>query len=181
MPNDRNVSHQQANNDSVANAEHTAANAFSLKPPAYSIDGQSPPDESTFFSQLEEKFQTDFSDIAIVTDSEEAAELGVKAFTQGNTIYFRSGEYNPGTPEGQEVIAHELTHVIQGQNNKVDHNEDLTEEPISVDPEIENEASAVGRRVANGGSAPASLQPSKSSNNDSTAIAHFCGMLEDST
>jgi hypothetical protein len=59
---------------------------------------------------------TDFSRVRVHTDAQ-ADQLNQsiqsKAFTTGQNIFFRQGEYNPGSQEGQELIAHELTHVIQ--------------------------------------------------------------------
>ncbi len=58
----------------------------------------------------------DFSDVKIHTDSQSdqlSHQLGAKAFTTGNDIFFRAGEYNPASSEGQTLIAHELTHVVQ--------------------------------------------------------------------
>lgn len=34
-------------------------------------------------------------------------------FTTGSEIYFGAGRFNPGTPEGDRLLAHELTHTIQ--------------------------------------------------------------------
>jgi hypothetical protein len=39
--------------------------------------------------------------------------LSARAFTTGSDIFFKSGEYNPGSTEGQKLLAHELTHVVQ--------------------------------------------------------------------
>jgi hypothetical protein len=40
-------------------------------------------------------------------------QLQAKAFTTGQDIFFKQGEYNPGSSSGKELIAHELTHVVQ--------------------------------------------------------------------
>jgi hypothetical protein len=42
-----------------------------------------------------------------------AAELGVRAFTAGENIYFAAGAYDPGSSIGLELLAHELAHFIQ--------------------------------------------------------------------
>jgi outer membrane protein OmpA-like peptidoglycan-associated protein len=42
-----------------------------------------------------------------------AASFGANAVTFGQDIYFNTGKYNPGTPEGDRLLAHELTHVEQ--------------------------------------------------------------------
>jgi hypothetical protein len=58
----------------------------------------------------------DFSDVNVHTDSQSDElnkQLGAKAFTTGNDIFFRSGAYNPGNSDGQRLISHELTHVAQ--------------------------------------------------------------------
>jgi hypothetical protein len=39
--------------------------------------------------------------------------VSARAFTTGTDIYFGRGEYRPGTSAGDELIAHELTHVVQ--------------------------------------------------------------------
>jgi len=65
---------------------------------------------------LEPHFKSDFSQVRIHTDAEAdklSQQLGARAFTTGGDIFFRSGEYNPETPSGQKLLAHELTHTQQ--------------------------------------------------------------------
>jgi hypothetical protein len=62
----------------------------------------------------------DFSDVNVHTDSqadELSQSLGATAFTTGNDIFFREGAYNPGSGDGQRLISHELTHVVQQGGN----------------------------------------------------------------
>ena len=71
---------------------------------------------------LENAFGTDFSRVNIHTGSEADAlnqSLQARAFTTGQDIFFRRGEYNPGTAAGQELLAHELTHVVQQNGDTV--------------------------------------------------------------
>jgi len=67
-------------------------------------------------SFMENAFSADFSRVRVHSDSE-ASEMSkginAKAFTYGNDIYFRGGQYNTGTSEGKQLLAHELTHVVQ--------------------------------------------------------------------
>ncbi|MBE9008710.1 DUF4157 domain-containing protein [Pseudanabaenaceae cyanobacterium LEGE 13415] len=67
-------------------------------------------------SSMEQSFGADFSGVRIHTGTQ-ADQLNrsiqAKAFTTGQDVFFRRGEYNPGSRAGQELIAHELTHVIQ--------------------------------------------------------------------
>jgi Domain of unknown function (DUF4157) len=58
----------------------------------------------------------DFSGVKIHTDSRSDQmnrSIQAKAFTTGKDIFFKHGEYNPQTRNGQELLAHELTHTIQ--------------------------------------------------------------------
>ncbi len=59
---------------------------------------------------------SDFSTVKIHNDSQSAQlnqSLNAKAFTVGNDIYFNQGQYQPQSPEGKRLLAHELTHVHQ--------------------------------------------------------------------
>ncbi len=65
---------------------------------------------------MEQAFGTDFSRVKIHSDSQSDQlnqSIQAKAFTTGQDIFFRQGEYAPGTRGGQELIAHELTHTLQ--------------------------------------------------------------------
>jgi|GEM_PF-1656735 len=76
--------------------------------------GESLPDDIR--GPMEQSFGADFSDVRVHTDSDSAGlnqSLQARAFTTGQDIFFGSGEYNPGTSAGKELVAHELTHVVQ--------------------------------------------------------------------
>ncbi|GAB5419083.1 MAG: hypothetical protein Crog4KO_05910 [Crocinitomicaceae bacterium] len=67
-------------------------------------------------AQMESGFGTDLSGVNIHTDSKSVEmnqDLGSKAFTNGADIYFNEGQYDPGSKEGQTLLAHELTHTLQ--------------------------------------------------------------------
>ena len=58
----------------------------------------------------------DFSGVKVHTDSQSDKlnrSLSSRAFATGPNLFFKRGEYNPGSRSGQELIAHELTHVVQ--------------------------------------------------------------------
>ncbi len=65
---------------------------------------------------MEPRFNADFSKVRIHT-GEKAAKLSrqvsAQAFTVGNQVYFGRDRFRPGSSEGRELIAHELTHTIQ--------------------------------------------------------------------
>lgn len=70
-------------------------------------------------SMMEHRFNRDFSNVHIHTDLNATKlnnSIHAKAFTHGNDIYFNQGQFNPGTQEGQRLVAHELTHVVQNSN-----------------------------------------------------------------
>jgi hypothetical protein len=58
----------------------------------------------------------DLSDVTVHTD--ETADslnrsVSARAFATGTDVYFAKGEYNPGSADGDRLIAHELAHVVQ--------------------------------------------------------------------
>lgn len=60
----------------------------------------------------------DFGDVRIHTDAgaaRAAERIGAAAFTVGDDIYFGVARYAPGTRAGDQLLAHELTHVAQQQ------------------------------------------------------------------
>ncbi len=77
-------------------------------------------------SFMESRFGADFSGVRIHTDNQAAdlnQELQAKAFTVGKDIWFNSGSYQPASTEGQHLLAHELTHVLQ-QSPAIQRKED---------------------------------------------------------
>jgi len=65
---------------------------------------------------MEPRFGHDFSSVRVHTDSQAAQmarDVRALAFTVGNDIFFRDGQYAPDSSAGKRLLAHELTHVIQ--------------------------------------------------------------------
>jgi hypothetical protein len=65
---------------------------------------------------MEPRFKKDFSHVRIYTGDQAAEvseQLSAQAFTIGGNIFFGKERYQPDSPSGQELIAHELTHTIQ--------------------------------------------------------------------
>ncbi len=72
--------------------------------------------DSVTRSRLGSAFGSDFSQVRIHTDGsagQMAQTLRARAFTVGQDIAFAPGEYQPGSPIGDALLAHELAHVIQ--------------------------------------------------------------------
>jgi hypothetical protein len=65
---------------------------------------------------MEHAFGSDFSAVRVHTGPTAhhlASGLRARAFTSGSDLFFRSGAYQPATPAGDRLLAHELAHVVQ--------------------------------------------------------------------
>jgi hypothetical protein len=83
-------------------------------------DGQSM--DKSMRGQMESAFGADFSGVRVHTDTEADTlnrMLNARAFTTCQDIFFRQGEYNPSSSSGRKLMAHELTHVVQQNGDKV--------------------------------------------------------------
>lgn len=68
--------------------------------------------------KMEGRLGADLSGVKVHAGAEAAGaadSLGARAFTVGEDVHFGAGQYEPGTKEGDRLLAHELTHVVQGQ------------------------------------------------------------------
>ncbi|MEM0978865.1 MAG: DUF4157 domain-containing protein [Cyanobacteria bacterium P01_H01_bin.58] len=94
--------------------------------------GQGKPLADPLREQMEGAIGADFSEVRVHTDSQADGlnqSLQAKAFTTGQDIYFKQGEFKPGSQDGQALLAHELTHVVQqsgAQGLMVQRDEDDT-------------------------------------------------------
>ena len=74
-------------------------------------------------ARLETGLGADLSQVRVHTDSEAdalARSVDAAAFTSGQDIFFRSGAYDPSTPEGMHLLAHEAVHTVQQSQGPVD-------------------------------------------------------------
>ena len=65
---------------------------------------------------MEQAFGANFENVRLHTDAKAdhlSRSMQALAFTVGPDIYFRRGAYDPASPSGERLMAHELTHVIQ--------------------------------------------------------------------
>ena len=101
--------------------------------------------ESTTQAQMGSALGTNLAGVRVHSDDTSdqlAGELGARAFTVGSDIFFAANEYQPATSDGQRVIAHELTHVLQ------DSSQPQTKLRVgAVDDPAEAQADAVAQRV----------------------------------
>ena len=81
-----------------------------------SLSGGGQPLSQSERSFFEPRFGTDFGVVRVHTDAradELARAVDARAFTHGDHVVFRAGEYAPGSSAGRHLLAHELTHTIQ--------------------------------------------------------------------
>jgi hypothetical protein len=74
------------------------------------------PLDATTRAFMEPRLAHDFSSVRVHTDSraaESARAMKALAYTVGTDVVFRSGHYAPATLRGNQLLAHELTHVVQ--------------------------------------------------------------------
>lgn len=102
-------------------------------------------------SQMEGAFNTDFSDVKVHTESAQAKSIGALAYTQGTDVHFAPGQFKPETSSGQQLIGHELTHVVQQREGKVQANTEIGGMPVNNDPGLEAEADSMGSKAASFG------------------------------
>ena len=105
--------------------------------------------------KLEALFGRSLDGVRVHDDGQanDAAEsVQAHAFTAGSHVVFGPGEYRPGTREGDALIAHEVTHVIQNQDGRGGHATGEVDGVgvTSVGDAVEQEAYAVGDAVAAG-------------------------------
>jgi hypothetical protein len=85
---------------------------------------------------MEAAFGHDFRGVRLHTDAVaegSAEELQASAFTVGHDIVFAPSRFNPETPDGQRLLAHELAHVVQQERGDA---------PPELDPHASHEQDA---------------------------------------
>jgi hypothetical protein len=106
---------------------------------------------------MEGELGADLSGVAIHTGSgsaKAADDLGARAMTIGADIHFAAGEFRPETKDGDQLLAHELAHVVQGQRSGVQRKADEADgeeagpDVSQPDEPAEKEADHVADRVA---------------------------------
>jgi hypothetical protein len=65
---------------------------------------------------MEGRLGSDLSDVRVHTDADAHSlneSVAARAFTVGSDVFFKQGSYSPGSTDGEKLLAHELTHVVQ--------------------------------------------------------------------
>src|SRR5262245_29314037 len=81
-----------------------------------SLSGRGEPLAPSTRAFMEPRFGVDFSAVRIHADAQAGAaarSINARAFTVGPNVAFATGEYDPRSERGRNLIAHELVHVLQ--------------------------------------------------------------------
>jgi hypothetical protein len=68
--------------------------------------------------KIEAALGADFSAVRVHIGPE-PGRVGALAFAMGTDMYFAPGQYQPDSPQGQRLLVHELTHVLQQREGRV--------------------------------------------------------------
>ena len=101
---------------SKSKSNETVAATPSLESQINSLKGGGQPLDPPVRSFFEPRFGADFGQVRVHADDRgdrATQSVNARAFALGNDIAFQKEEYRPGSREGRELLAHELTHVIQ--------------------------------------------------------------------
>lgn len=122
--------------------------AFAVPESLFQTGGrtQSSPLPTTVLRRMEQFFDADLSAVRVHVGPQ-AASVGALAFTAGTDIYFAPGQYNPLSRDGLALLGHELTHVVQQREGRVNNPLDGGS-AVVFDPALESEADHMGSIVA---------------------------------
>lgn len=99
--------------------------------------------------KMENSIGSDFSSVRVHPESAKAPEVGALAYTQGTDIHFAPGQFKPDTSTGQQLLGHELAHVVQQQKGLVQPTAEIGGIAINDDSALEHEADVLGNKAAN--------------------------------
>jgi hypothetical protein len=105
-------------------------------------------------TEAERSLRRDLGDVRVHTDpaAQAAADnLGARAFTRQQDIYFAAGEYRPHDPQGRQLLLHELAHSAQQADSAG---------PSAPTAALEAEAARAAQAVERGERAPVALHAS---------------------
>lgn len=161
------ANHLAANQVARKATEHDDADENGSSSARASIpEGSGQPLAAAARKKLEPRLGTSLGDVRVHTGGESATaarQLSARAFTVGNDVHFGAGQFAPDTKEGDRLLVHELTHVVQGQRSGIQRKE-AGSDPARTDAEHDN----------GGGGAHAGhdvSQPGEPAENEADAVA----------
>ncbi|MEP6862842.1 MAG: DUF4157 domain-containing protein [Deltaproteobacteria bacterium] len=110
--------------------------------------------------ELKQKFEgalgADLSGVRVHTDGDAATAAGAKAVAHGQDIHVAPGQYDPHSPQGQELLAHEVAHTVQ-QKDAAPRPQAKGEQPAPANSPAEHDADRAASSMVAG--QPAAVQP----------------------
>lgn len=98
---------------------HGAGGAFAVETgPLGLVNGGGRPLPEAVRGKMEAALGADFSAVRVHVGPQ-AERIGAIAFTVGTDLYFAPGRYQPDTIQGQQLLGHELAHVVQQRQGRV--------------------------------------------------------------
>jgi len=110
---------------------------------------------------MEPHFRHDFGKVRVHADAaaaESARAVHAAAYTVGRDVVFGAGRYAPDSSRGLQLIAHELTHVVQQSQATALGDSRLTVAPADGQAEMEADRAAAGTGSAHVTAGSRSLQ-----------------------
>lgn len=109
------------------------------------VNGGGKPLPQALLAKMEIAFGADFSAVRVHVGPQ-PSRIGALAFTMGNDLYFSPGQFQPDSMKGQQLIGHELAHVIQQRQGRV--RAPGAGIAVVMDRALEAEADQLGTRAA---------------------------------
>ncbi|MFV2054097.1 DUF4157 domain-containing protein [Aliiroseovarius sp. YM-037] len=125
--------------DDVLHRDHTGPSPTSgaaAQTAASALSGGGTPMPQTMRSYFEPRFGADLSGVRLHTSGQAATAargINARAYAMGQNIGFAPGAYAPETGKGRKLLAHEITHTLQG-DGQLHRQEDDEEEEAAPTP-----------------------------------------------
>jgi len=101
--------------ESIINDKEDKGDHVQVAPPVSSSGSPLP---GPVRHKMETAFGADFSAVRI-HQGQQATMIGAQAYTTGSDIHFAPGQYDPHSSAGQQLLGHELWHVVQQKEGRV--------------------------------------------------------------
>jgi outer membrane protein OmpA-like peptidoglycan-associated protein len=110
--------HEERDRTLVQGYAEPSAPAVDAVPESVATTLRSPgqPLDPAVRQEMAGRLDHDFSSVRVHTDaaaSRSATDIFARAYAAGSHVVFGAGEYQPSTRSGRDLLAHELTHVLQ--------------------------------------------------------------------
>jgi hypothetical protein len=109
--------------------------------------GAGTPLEPAVRDQMSSALGDSFADVRVHTDplaTALARSVQARAFTTGSDIFFSEGTYSPSSPSGRELLAHELTHVVQQRGAPTTGELTVSDPADALEREAQSIAGSIG-------------------------------------